>query len=254
MLTSAVSISKDGAWTATTGEVYAVFLAIHVLQGILGSSVTRVLARLQNVFVLANFAIIIATFAALPAATPKDERNSAQYIFGGWNNTSGWVDGFAFIIAWLSPVWSIGGFDSCVHISEEASNAATAVPFAIIGAISCAGVLGWLCVIVIVACMGTDIDYHLASPYGQPMASIYALRLGKQGTLAIWSIMFVIQFGMGMSIILSCSRQIWAFSRDNALPMSRWTKRVTKKAVPIYAVWAAVLCSCVIGTSLYKLS
>jgi amino acid transporter len=147
----------------------------------------------------------------------------------------------------LSPVWSIGGFDSCVHISEEASNASTAVPFAIIGAISCAGVLGWLCVIVIVACMGTDIDYHLASPYGQPMASIYALRLGKNGTLAIWSIMFVIQFGMGMSITLSCSRQIWAFSRDNALPMSRYLKRVTKKAVPIYAVWGAVFCSLVLG-------
>jgi amino acid transporter len=98
MLTSAVSISKDGNWTASTGQVYAVFLGIHILQGFLGSSATRILARLQNVFVFANFAIIIATFAALPAATPKEERNSAQYIFGGWNNTSGWVNGFAFII------------------------------------------------------------------------------------------------------------------------------------------------------------
>jgi len=35
MLTSAVSISKDGNWTASTGQVYAVFLAIHVLQGFL---------------------------------------------------------------------------------------------------------------------------------------------------------------------------------------------------------------------------
>jgi amino acid transporter len=80
------------------------------------------------------------------------------------------------------------------------------------------------------------------------MASIYALRLGKQGTLAIWSIMFVIQFGMGMSITLSCSRQMWAFSRDNALPMSRYLKRVTKNAVPVYAVWSAVLCSLVLGS------
>lgn len=96
--------------------------------------------------------------------------------------------------------------------------------------------------------MGTDIGSHLASPYGQPMASIYALRLGKQGTLAIWSFMFVIQFGMGMSITLSCSRQMWAFSRDNALPMSRYLKRITKNAVPVYAVWSAALCSCVLGS------
>ena len=96
-------------------------------------------------------------------------------------------------------------FDSCVHISEEASKFSRAVPFAVIGAISCAGTLGWLCVIVKVACMGTDIAAHLASPYRQSMASIYALRLGKEGTLAIWSIVIVIQFGMGMSITLSCS-------------------------------------------------
>lgn len=37
----------------------------------------------------------------------------------------------------------VGSFDSSVHISEEASNAAIAVPWAIVGAISIAGVLGW---------------------------------------------------------------------------------------------------------------
>ena len=98
MLTSAVSISQDGNWTASTGQIYAVFLGIHILQGLLCCSATRILARIQNVFIFANFAIIIATLAALPATTPIDERNSAQFIFGGWENISGWVNGFAFII------------------------------------------------------------------------------------------------------------------------------------------------------------
>jgi len=38
---------------------------------------------------------------------------------------------------------SSGSFDSSVHISEEASNAATAVPWGIVGAITIAGILGW---------------------------------------------------------------------------------------------------------------
>ena len=150
-------------------------------------------------------------------------------------------------VAWLSPVWTLGAFDACVHISEEASNASTAVPFAIVSAISCAGILGWLCIIVIVACMGTDLGYHLESPYGQPMASIYALRLGKRGTLTIWTLIFLIQFTMGTSIVLSCSRQMWAFSRDNALPMSRFLRRLSKKAVPTFAVWGAISCSVLLG-------
>lgn len=36
----------------------------------------------------------------------------------------------------------LGSFDSSVHISEEASNAAVAVPWAIVNAIGIAGVLG----------------------------------------------------------------------------------------------------------------
>ncbi len=38
---------------------------------------------------------------------------------------------------------NVGSFDSSVHISEEASNAATAVPWAIVFAIFISGVLGW---------------------------------------------------------------------------------------------------------------
>ena len=36
-----------------------------------------------------------------------------------------------------------GGFDGPIHISEEASNAATAVPWAIVSAIGITGVLGF---------------------------------------------------------------------------------------------------------------
>jgi len=40
---------------------------------------------------------------------------------------------------WIKP----GSFDSSIHISEEASNAAVAVPWAIVSAIAIGGVLGW---------------------------------------------------------------------------------------------------------------
>jgi hypothetical protein len=74
---------------------------------------------------------------------------------------NGWPNGFAFILSFLAPLWTIcksnhrphlsnsllitskGSFDSSVHISEEASNAAVAVPWAIVGAIGIAGILGW---------------------------------------------------------------------------------------------------------------
>ncbi len=48
------------------------------------------------------------------------------------------------IVIWRqSMTISAGGFDAPVHISEEASNARTAVPWAIISGVGAAGVLGW---------------------------------------------------------------------------------------------------------------
>jgi amino acid transporter len=40
-------------------------------------------------------------------------------------------------------IYRIAGFDTSVHISEEVSNAATAVPWSIVLSISIAGILGF---------------------------------------------------------------------------------------------------------------
>ena len=36
------------------------------------------------------------------------------------------------MLSWLSPLWTIGSFDSAVHMSEEAANATKAVPYGIL--------------------------------------------------------------------------------------------------------------------------
>ena len=92
-----------------------------------------------------------------------------------------------------------GSFDSAVHISEEASNAAIAVPWAIVGAIFVAGVLGWAINVALAFCMGTDLDAIYNNPIGQPMATIFFNSIGKKGTLAIWAFVVIVQFFMGTS-------------------------------------------------------
>ena len=94
---------------------------------------------------------------------------------------------------------SSGSFDSAVHISEEASNAAKAVPWAIVSAIAVSGVLGTAINIALAFCIGTDLDSIINNPIGQPMATIFFNSFGRQGTLALWAFVVIVQFFMGTS-------------------------------------------------------
>jgi hypothetical protein len=93
-----------------------------------------------------NVALSLVTIIGLPIAR-RGELNTAEFTFAGWDNLTGWPNGFAFILSFLAPVWTIceascllferskqltmlGSFDCAVSISEEATNASIAVPSA----------------------------------------------------------------------------------------------------------------------------
>ncbi len=131
MLLSVIVVARDGNWTPSNGAIYGTFLVCVLLHGILASTLSKVMGKLQTVFVVANFILILATVIALPIGA-RHKRNSAHYIFAQTENETSWPTGWAFMLAWLSPLWTIGAFDSCVHMSEEAANATRAVVRAII--------------------------------------------------------------------------------------------------------------------------
>lgn len=245
---AAAAIGSDDAFVATTGQTYALYLAILFTHAVVCSLATPVLARLQTVYVILNLLLFFAVLIALPVATPSEFMNPPSYALGNFTNLSGYPSGFAFILSWLAPVWTIGAYDSSVHISEEASNAATAVPWAIIGAISISGILGTAMNIAIAFCMGTDIESILSSDIGQPLAAIFFNSFGRKATLGIWSVVVIAQWGMGSSIVLSTSRQVFAFSRDGALPFSSVLYRMNDYTkTPVNTVWFSVFIAALLG-------
>ena len=89
-----------------TGIVYAVFLCTVASHGFIASTCARVMGKLQTVFVVMNFILIFATIIALPIG--QKHRNSASFIFTHVENGTTWPAGWAFMISWLSPIWTIG--------------------------------------------------------------------------------------------------------------------------------------------------
>lgn len=98
MFLSVIVIAKDGTWTPSYGIVYAVFLACVLCHGVIASSFSKSMGKLQTAFVVANFILIIATVIALPIGR-RHLRNDASFIFTSTGNLTAWPTGWAFMLS-----------------------------------------------------------------------------------------------------------------------------------------------------------
>ncbi len=182
MFLSVIVIARDGNWTPSNGAVYGTFVTCVFCHAVLASVMSKIMGKLQTVFVVMNLILIAATIIALPIGAAHN-RHSAKYIFTQTENLTTWPTGWAFMLSWLSPLWTIGAFDSAVHMSEEAANAKKAVPYGIILSIGTCWVLGFIIMIVIAACINPDLNAVATSSFGQPMAQVCAIVLPQLSLL-----------------------------------------------------------------------
>lgn len=248
---AAVVISKDGDFEITNGKTYGIFAAAVVSMAFLCCLASGAIARLQTFSIICNVFIIILLFIALPIGSKVNRGgfNDAKFIFGKYENMSDWNDGWQFCLAGFMPaVWTIGSFDSCVHQSEEAKDAKKSVPIGIIASIAVCWILGWLIIIVLVACMNPDLDTLLDTKFEIVLAQIIYDSLGKKWAIAFMALIAFCQYLMGASIVVAISRQVWAFARDDGLPLSKYIKIVNQKhSVPFVAIFAACGASLALG-------
>jgi amino acid transporter len=118
---------QDPDFTVTVYTKFGLYCGILIFCGFYCGYCTTAFARLQTPSVVLNVLLALVTIIGLPIAR-RSQLNTAQFTFGGFTNLTGWPSGFAFILSFLAPVWTICSFDCAVSISEEASNAAFAVP------------------------------------------------------------------------------------------------------------------------------
>ncbi|PAV19377.1 APC amino acid permease [Pyrrhoderma noxium] len=245
---AAVTIGTDSRFIPTAHQTYGLYCGLVFTHCLIGNLATRVLAKLTFAYITINILLLLAIIIGVPAATPAEYKNTASFALGGYLNFYGWPSGFAFILSFLAPIWTVAGFDSSVHISEEARNAKTAVPWAVISNTVSGCVLGWVLNIAIAFNMGSDMDSILNSPIGQPMATILLSSFGKKGTLVVWSFVIVSQFMVGISTITVASRLVFSFARDGGYPFSKFLYHInTRSGAPTYCVWISGILAMLLG-------
>ncbi|KIM68947.1 hypothetical protein SCLCIDRAFT_1209167 [Scleroderma citrinum Foug A] len=247
-ITAAASIGSGQTYVATNAQTFGIFIALLLSHSLVCCLATTFIARVQKLYITVNICLCLVVIIGLPVVTQKKNMNNANYALGTFANLNGWPDGFTFILSLIYPLWTIAGPDTGVHLSEEAMNAAVAVPWATISAEFIAGLLGWAINLSLAFCMDTNTEEILNSPIGQPMAAILFSRFGQRGTLAIWSFVVIAQYMMGFNLVVAASRKAFAFSRDRVLPFSSILSRVNKHTrTPVNAVWFVVVLAALLG-------
>lgn len=247
MITTAITIGSDGAIVLGTGPTYGILVAILVFHGVVCSSATHILARLNLAYVVMNVGTTIAAIIVLYVCSGS-QRVSAKDAFTLFENNTGWADdSWAFLLAFTSVMWTLTGYDSAAHVSEETTGAARAAPIAIMIAVGGTQFLGWM--VYMAASFATaSVPDLLTTTLPLPMGQLFFNVIGKHGMLALWSCIIVVQFATGAAQGVDASRVVFAFARDNALPGSRWWKQINPYTqTPVNAVWLVMACAAICG-------
>jgi amino acid transporter len=134
---------------------------------------------------------------------------------------------------------------------EEVQQPSTQVPKAMVGTIILNTICGLLFLIPLVFVI-PDLTVLAALASGQPLPSILKSAVGSSGgafgLLVPLLPLLVLLIICGTGCTTAASRCTWAFSRDGAIPGSKWWKVVNKKLdVPLNAMMLSMVVQIILG-------
>ncbi|WWC87950.1 uncharacterized protein L201_002850 [Kwoniella dendrophila CBS 6074] len=246
MILGAVVICRE-TYVIEVWHQFLLFCALLVMHGILNSMPTAGLARLTRYFVFINIGSALIIIITLLACTPRSEMHPGSYIFTETINGTGWPsNGLAVMMGLLSVQWTMTDYDAAAHISEEVHRAAIAAPVAIFVAVLNTGFIGWI--LNIVLCVTAGEVANLPGPSGNAFLGIMYLRMGKAGSMVLWSFVCLVAAFTVQTALQANSRTVFAFSRDGAFPDRGLFGRMNKTTkTPVIAVWVVVAISVLMG-------
>merc|ERR1711988_459292 len=146
-------------------------------------------------------------------AIAKNGRHDAKYVFGKFENGSGWPDGWSFCVGLLHAAYATSSTGMIISMCEEVQKPSIQVPKAMVA-------------IVFVL---PNIQGLILLP--QPVSAIITSAVGSPGgAIGLLIPLMVLALLCGVGVTTASSRCTWAFARDGAIPGSRWWMKVNRRS------------------------
>lgn len=237
------------AYEPNPKKVIGIYAAVLVAQGMINTFGVHLLKYINNISIwwhaLGTTSLVIAVLAKAKT------HQTGKFVFTKFYDGTGWGEqaghGYVICIGILVAQYTLTGFDASAHMTEETNNAATAGSWGILTSIGVSAVLGWFLILGLLFSI-QDYAATIGSNTGQPVAQIIIDSAGQRPGIALMVVIVVAMFFCGTFSITSNSRMMYAFSRDGALPGSKFFHKVDiKRKSPIRTVWLACTLSFILG-------
>ena len=245
----------------STIGVYAVVLVLHALLNTFGISLVKFLNDLSVWWHIVGVAVIVLVCTVLN----QNQTTDLGTVFSKTVNNTGFDPNTGFglmilgiplyvaLIGLLNAQYTLTGYDASAHMSEETHDAEKAAPRGIVFSVVISVIFGFILLVamnvgitpetIFTGADGAAIDgyaHALGSSTGVPPAQIWIDAVGQSGGILVLFLVVGAQFFCGMSSVTANSRMIYAFSRDGAIPASRFWHRINKRTrTPTNSIWLA---------------
>ncbi len=248
----------------TVFGIYILVLLAHAVLNIVGVKLVKILGDVSVWWHVIGVAVI---FGVLMFSSKPGQRGLGHLFDSAPPGLTGWTGGtfvtiYLFALGLLLAQYTITGFDASAHVSEETVGARTEAPKAIVRAIYISAIAGFLLNLAMNKVLPKDPDAYAAIAFGggndaflvNAAPRLLSSAVGDATAKLLVLIAIVAQFFCGMASVTANSRMIYAFSRDGALPGSKfWHKINPKTRTPTNSIWLGVGLSAIVGAlSLYQ--
>ena len=230
------TISKSWMENSNLTYVFVLFVVILVLAASANIFRSHLLAVINNISVwwhVAGAVIVILLLIVLP-----DSHQSVGFVFTERINNSGFSSGYYWFLVlplgFLLTQYTITGFDASAHLSEETQGAAEGAAKGIWRSIFYSAVGGYVLLLAFVFAVQ---DPDAVTEGGGGVDLIFGQALPQWAHVLVLVISTAGQLFCTTACLTSASRMTFAFSRDGAIPGSKWLATVNKTTkIPANAV------------------
>ena len=225
------------------------FTVIMVIITVLNTFSSQVQAALNNISVwwhVFGAVLIILILAVMPA-----HHQNLTWIFTTQINNSGFAGGatywlFVLPLGFLLTQYTITGFDASAHLSEETNGADITAAKGIWKSIFYSAVGGYILLLAFLYVATNPEQVSSFDPAinqfgGGSVIAILNNALSPMMFKLVLIISTVGQLFCAFACLTSCSRMLFAFSRDGAIPGHKGWAKVNKNHVPVNAVLISAL-------------